>query len=136
MINEIRGCVLNGRVTPEHDGFTSVTSHKGSAVVDYFLSRQADVNAMTKLKVVSAIEVIDQLELIGLVSDTSRIPDHSLLQLNVEMSTAVRERLCGNTLGSKSISRKRLIRKPGMSYMDNSTALRLLPSLLEELEGK
>ena len=38
LVNGIKGCIVNGRVQPAFDGFTSVTSHRGTAVVDYVLT--------------------------------------------------------------------------------------------------
>ena len=36
-VKDIKGCIVNGRITHENDGFTSVTYHKGNTVVDYFI---------------------------------------------------------------------------------------------------
>ena len=45
-LNDTKTCVLNGHVTPEFDAFTSLTSHKGKAVVDYMVTRISDLNAI------------------------------------------------------------------------------------------
>ena len=56
-IKDIKGCIVNGRITPENDDFTSVTSHKGRAVVDYCLTRQSDLNSITNMQVISSLEL-------------------------------------------------------------------------------
>ena len=52
-LNDIKGCIINGRVTPDQNDYTSVTSHKGRSVVDYFICRQNDLNAMKVMSVKS-----------------------------------------------------------------------------------
>ena len=69
MINDVKGCVLNGRVTPEYDDFTSIASHKGRAVVDYFITRQCDIEAMKSLEVHSMTNLIDKLNIQSLLGE-------------------------------------------------------------------
>lgn len=45
-VNDIKGCVVNGRMEPNRDDYTSVASHKGLAVVDYFICRQDDFKSL------------------------------------------------------------------------------------------
>ena len=121
-VNNIKGCVLNGRISPEYDDYTSIASHKGSAVVDYFISRQADISSMQQLHVHTMVELIEELGVKDLISNRSSIPDHSLLCLDIETSLTVTEQLHGNTLGSKSV-RTKVLRKTGENYMKSDTAV-------------
>ena len=63
-----------------------------------------------------------------------RAPNHSLITINVELSAGLVEGVCGNTLGSREVNRTRVIRKVGENYMESETALRLLPTMLEQLK--
>ena len=83
-INDIKGCIVTGRVTPEHDGFMSVTAHKGRAVVDYHIVRQTDLKMVREMEVRSVVEVVDDLGIQSLVTDICRVPDHNLLMMEIE----------------------------------------------------
>ena len=134
MVSDIRGCIINGRVKPENDDFTSVASHKGLAVVDYVITRQCDLESVLDFNVKSPIQLIDEMNLQHMINDRSHPPDHSLLTVEIELSTSVKERLCGNTLGSKEYKKKKTIRKVGEEYMENDTALRMLDTLMSNFE--
>ena len=41
-VNDMRGCIINGRINPQSDNYTSTASHKGNAVVDYVVVHQHD----------------------------------------------------------------------------------------------
>ena len=133
MINDIRGCIINGRINPENDGFTSVTSHKGSAVVDYFITRQSDLSAVREFDVANSIDLIDKQNVREELNEQCRIPDHNLLQCIFETSTSVNESLCGSTLGSKTVLKGNILRKTGANYMNSDVALKMLPTLLNNL---
>ena len=108
-VNDIKGCILNGRVTPEYNYYTSVATDKGMAVVDYFITRQSDVKSIVKLKVKSPTQVIESEKMEELISDRSQPPDHSLLTLTLEMTLGLVEGVCGNTLGAKAVNRARIL---------------------------
>ena len=132
--NDIKGCIINGRITPNMDDFTSVTGYKGKAVVDYHITRQSDISGVVKMSVESCNNLIRDNKLTNLLNERSHVPDHSLLSMWVELSTCVKESLVGNTLGSKSVSRRKTYRKTGDNYMNSSTTLRVLPELLERMQ--
>ena len=135
-INDIKGCVINGRVSPEYDNFTSIAPHKGSAVVDYFITRQCDLGSIQQIKVTPSLEMIHTLNCQGLLGEKCSVPDHSLISLLIETSTVVKEQLHGNTLGSRCLNWRRVNRKIGAQYMNSDTAMRLLPMLIENLENQ
>ena len=134
-IKDIKGCIVNGRKTPELNDFTSVTSHKGKSVVDYFIVRQCDLTYVKSMKVKSPIEIVDELNAEHYVNDRSHIPDHSLLMLEVEFSTAVIENLVGKTLGYKSIIRQKVQRNVGANYMNTVSAHRIMNTLISDLSS-
>ena len=138
-VNDVKGCIINGRVNPKNDDFTSVTSYRGKAVVDYHLTRQCDLNTVKTMRVLSVRELVYKHKLEHLISDASRLPDHSLLSMNIELSNILQEQLLmgGNTLGSKNYSNKnKIYRKVGDSYMKSELAKRLLPQLLCEMDDR
>ena len=134
-INGIRGCILNGRIMPERDDFTLITSYRGRAVVDYFIVRQSDLQSITKFEVLNCVTLVTEIRWESLVSDVSQVPDHSLISTKIESSSVVLENLVSDrNLRYKSVQRQKVHRKPGESYMNGETALRLLPILLDEIE--
>ena len=133
-INDIKACIVNGGVSSEHDDFTSIDSHKGNAVVDYHIVRQTDLKLVKKMAVVSALAVVDNSGSKKLISDWSRMPDHSLLCMEIELVTVLTESVQGNTLGSKSAHRSQVKRKVGDNYINSDLAARLIPELIEDWE--
>jgi len=68
-------CVLNGRVTPQFNNFTSV-SVKGSSVVDYIAVPHHTLNICKIFKVLLAHDAMEIAKVYH-----NKIPDHSILQL-------------------------------------------------------
>ena len=132
-LNDTKCCLVNSRITPEHDNFTSIAGHKGVAVVDYNIVQQTDLEMIKEMKVKTMSELMDQLKLMDMVSEDCRLPDHSLLSMTVELGTTCRFD-SGNTLGSKEVKCSKLICKVGDSYMNSDLAIHMIPVLLEQLE--
>ena len=107
-IGDIKGCIVNGRVTNENDDFTSVTDYKGKSVMDYHVTRQSDLKCIKSMSVLSCTELIAQNNWEMLISEKSRIPDHNLLSMVVELSTVVNERLLDCTLGVNNYKRSKI----------------------------
>ena len=80
-------------ISPEKNDFTSITSYQGKAVVDFHITRQTDLNAVRDMTVKSAMDVVAELQIENLLSDTCRLPDHSLLTMRVELTMLVRDQL-------------------------------------------
>ena len=55
-ISDIKGCVINGCITPTKDYFTSVARHKGKAVVDYHITRTSDICNVLDMEVKTSLE--------------------------------------------------------------------------------
>ena len=75
-LNEAKFCTLNGRFNSSDDNYTSVSS-KGSAVVDYICVPHDTFEQCLYFKVIRSL--IEDANLYGLLSERSKIPDHSIL---------------------------------------------------------
>ncbi len=72
-------CILNGRVDPLMDNFTSI-SHRGKAVVDYILVPQCQLPYITSFSVNTMSDLTDKYDL---PQETSRVSDHSILSCTI-----------------------------------------------------
>ena len=133
-INDVRGCIVNGRVNPECDYYTSMTGYRGKAVVDYHITRESDINCIKRMSVQSCVDLVSTNQWEHLLTEKCHLPDHNLLVMDVECSKAVIEQLVNRNLGSVIVQRKKIRRKVGKSYMNTETALRLIGDLLEEMD--
>ena len=136
-INDVKGCVVNGRVTPQLDDYTSCTAHKGKSVVDYNIVRQTDLQDVKHMEVISCTDIVRLENLQNLISTDSRLPDHNMLVIKIEMSHIVGEGLTDRNLGNPvmSVNRTRIRRKIGENYMKSEVALRLLPEMIASFEN-
>ena len=69
-------CVLNGRLNPIRDSFTSI-SHRGKAVVNYIAVQNDQFCHYDDFQVLTASEMLRKFNLID--QGITRISDHSLL---------------------------------------------------------
>ena len=78
-------CVVNGRVIPDHDDFTNVSTKGRSVVtVDYFLVPHSIINNCNNFDVLRCTEIVENYNLKGLVNSKNKIPDHSVLLLDIK----------------------------------------------------
>ena len=84
-------CVLNGRVTPEKSNKFTFQSTRGLSQVDYVVTMHDNLALCNTMNIKSCTEIINNLNLEQLVAPTSRIPDHSLLTLDLSLSFHVLE---------------------------------------------
>ena len=75
---ECKCCIVNGRVTPSLDNYTSVST-KGNAVVDYFAVPQDRLANCVKCDTQLTLDLISSLNLQGLIGERCQPPDHSLM---------------------------------------------------------
>ena len=80
--NESKFCVINGRISPLNDNFTSL-SNRGSAVVDYMLTPYDSLDTVCDFKVVTMSSAVESLGTRGLLAVPSKITDHSMLIIDV-----------------------------------------------------
>ena len=134
-VNDIRGCIVNGRIDSLKDDYTSVTSHKGRAVVDYFVVCHNEISAVKGFQVKSCRDIINECGLISFLDGRITIPDHSVLSLTLEMLMIIHEGLtCRNIATHNYGQRSKIYRKVGELYMNSSTACKLIPEMLEQLK--
>ena len=79
---ESKSCIVNGRVTPQYDSFTC----KGSSVVDYFAVPQESLKNCIKCEVMCTTDLINDLNLQGLIGTGCRPPDHAVMSLTCRLS--------------------------------------------------
>ena len=70
--------VVNGRITPEYNDYTSVTV-KGKSVVDYITVPIDSIEYCKKFEVLQTTDLIDKLNLSSAISSQCKAPDHALL---------------------------------------------------------
>ncbi len=71
--------LLNGRVTSQFDNFPRVSS-KGKAVVYYFALPHSRMKYCTLFGVDLVAELLQKYELLGMLSETCKAPNHSVLK--------------------------------------------------------
>lgn len=85
--NETKMCIINGRISPLNDNFTSISS-RGSAVVDYMLTPYENLASVHDFQVVTMSSIVESLGAHNFVSSPSRISDHSLIIMEVYVRDA------------------------------------------------
>ena len=83
--NETKFCIINGRIQPLKDNFTSISS-KGSSVVDYFLTSHDNLECVIDFEVITMSQIVEMLGSEGISCAPSKISDHSMLVLEVKTS--------------------------------------------------
>ncbi len=88
---KIQNVVVNGRVTPLFDNFTSI-SPKGKAVVDYIMVYQDCLDLCTEFRDITPNDLLESNEpaCFKLLGDRCKVPDHSLLLLKFKANVCVR----------------------------------------------
>lgn len=81
-LQESKMCLANGRVTPENDGWTSV-SGRGLSVVDYIWLQHGSIENCKLFNVETCTEIINRCGLHNLLGRRCKSPDHALLTLVV-----------------------------------------------------
>ncbi len=81
---QTKTCVLNGRICPLDDNFTSIL-HRGKAVVDYMITPHQHLKHFTSFAVKTISNLVTELGIVD--GGYTRISDHSLLQACVKVGT-------------------------------------------------
>ena len=77
-------CVLNGRLCPLNDNFTSI-SHRGKAVVDYMITPHHNFNHFSNFSVKTMSNLVRELNMVD--GGFTRVSDHSLLEVYLKPCT-------------------------------------------------
>ena len=83
-VRDMTLCIVNGRVSPEKDNYTSI-SNRGRSVVDYILTQQHFLSNCNDFAVHTVTDLIEQFNLQYYVSSSSKPPDHSVLWINLSL---------------------------------------------------
>ena len=84
-LKDIKMCLINGRITPNFDDFTCISS-KGRSVVDYFITFHECLKFGKSLVVSTVNDLICELGIHGLISSKCKAPDHSFVTLELTYS--------------------------------------------------
>ena len=76
-VNEEKLCILNGRFGKDSDSYTSCSS-RGTAVVDYIITRHEDFQRIDTLIVQQIADLIDT-DNCSLIGNNSKTPDHAIV---------------------------------------------------------
>ena len=79
-VMEAKLCIVNGRVTLQYDGPTSISS-KGKSVVDYILVSQNYLPNCIPCSVSTMNDVLQQYSLYNWIAGNSKPPDHSIVSV-------------------------------------------------------
>jgi len=88
-LNDAKLCVLNGRGDCSLDNFTYV-SPQGKSVVDYFFVPHDVFKHCSNFQVHAISDVITNCNLEALLTDKCKKPDHSLISVNIELTSFVK----------------------------------------------
>ena len=80
-------CIVNGRISPKNDNYTFI-SQRGKSVVDYFITSHDGLKFCENFKVFATNDLVDSLQLEGLLGTNCKSPDHSMLVLTCKFSYA------------------------------------------------
>lgn len=83
-LREAKLCVLNGRISPEYDNFTSIST-KGKAVVDYIFTPQSNIELFNSFEIHTVKELSHKYN----IKPDCAMPDHSVLCCTMTVSTLI-----------------------------------------------
>ena len=84
-LNDSKLAVINGRVNPENDNFTFLSS-RGRSCVDYMVVPHDCLSYVKNFKVDLASDLVNRYGALRYVDQSSKVPDHSML--TVTLATA------------------------------------------------
>ncbi len=128
-LTENKFCVLNGRFLKEKDNFTYIG--RGRSVVDYIFCPHDDFRNCSNFVVTTSKELVEKYGLQALISERSKPPDHSLLQVTVKIAGIDIPEPVNHTNSNTASYRVSSIPE---SFMNNDTARNELMNLISELE--
>ena len=82
--HETKFCVINGRISPLNDNYTSIST-KGTAVVDYFLTSHENLKNVQHFMVMTISSLVDSLGAHIVATSPNKISDHSMLIMDIHV---------------------------------------------------
>ena len=136
-----RCCILNGRVTPSKSNCFMYHSTRGLSVVDFIITPHDNFSLCKDFKIESCTDIINNLAVQHLVTPTSRIPDHSLLSLELELNFHVLEGInCYDNVNSTCDNvhninkRKYKVRNIPSSFLNSENVCVALSNIIEMIQ--
>ena len=77
-VKDTKFCLLNGRLCPENDNFTFLST-RGRSVVDYIMTPHVCLDMCKTFKVLTCNEIINRYNLQHLINTRSKASDHSMI---------------------------------------------------------
>lgn len=129
-LRDSKCCVLNGRLNPENDNFTSI-SIRGKAVVDYIMTPHGDMNKCLEFSVYTPSDMVNLVgpECNNLIDDHSKLPDHSVLLLRFQASEILNTHVAGC---AQRVKRRN--RDYPAEFLSSDACRRSLVELTEQLQ--
>ena len=123
--------MLNGRLNPETDHFTSI-SVRGKAVVDYIVIPHVDLKTCVELKVYTPSDLVETVgpEVMNLIDD---VVDSLIIQCCVYYSKQVFT--SRNVVGSHQ-QVKRLNRNVPVNFLSSEICHKMLFEVVDQLENE
>ncbi len=88
-VRDSKLAIVNGRITPEKDNYTFVSS-RGRSVVDYFITPHDCLRFCDEFRVDLMSELMLSHNLYHMISNVCRVPDHSMLTLKMHYTFSAR----------------------------------------------
>ena len=82
-LKDSKFCIVNGRICPLQDNYTSVST-RGKAVVDYILVPHDCLQSCISFEVITPTQLVNKVGCVELIGERSRLPDHSMLYLELQ----------------------------------------------------
>ena len=121
-LKDVKFCVCSGRVTPNRDDFTFMSS-RGKSVVDYVVIPHSCLDICKSCCVLAVTDVIDKFRCEKLLSSTSKAPDHSIVVSKfIFPANVLKVPLAGEKQINLSVNTKRVYDFSDVksSFMNNS----------------
>lgn len=127
--------IVNGRITPEKDNFTFLST-RGRSVVDYFLTPHDCIKFCKDFTVHTMSELLLEFDLYSLLSNVCKSPDHSMLSLQFYCTYARLDHTENTMQGPQNEQRKKFYcfdKKPG-GFLQSETWRKAILDIIDHLE--
>ncbi|CAG2188553.1 unnamed protein product [Mytilus edulis] len=128
-LNESKFCVLNGRFA-DGDNYTSI-SKKGKAVVDFICVPQDMFTDVKYFRVLTVQSIVDDFKLHDLIGSKSKLPDHSAI---VSEFNITRHCLATQTKDTRSSCSRFKLNQIPLDFMTSDIKRTALLNLIEQIE--
>ncbi|VDH98618.1 Hypothetical predicted protein [Mytilus galloprovincialis] len=128
-LNESKFCVLNGRFA-DGDNYTSI-SKKGKAVVDFICVPQDMFTDVKYFRVLTVQSIVDDFKLHDLIGSKSKLPDHSAI---VSEFNITRHCLATQTKNTRSSCSRFKLNQIPLDFMTSDIKRTALLNLIEQIE--